>query len=370
MVSVGFSADVQEALLLFVAAVSAIGLVTIVVRNARARPLVRTAVVASTLSGLAWISAWNWNEMVFQLVFLLELSFLGVLSALVLQRVLLPGHRIAAGLCGAANSGIVVPLLLQGASALFYGGSILYRERGAWVLWVPFVAPVGALFVAWLFVLGRAVFRGVGTMDHADRPRAEATGVSADERALVMSMLEQGKVSGTEATQLLGAVRGSGRRGDELPISGGEFAAIAGAVLIAVGFVVPWAFIRIPLPANSLFGALAGSSHRGAAGFQAGYHLKMGWLLLGIGVLPALFACVPALDRVLRQGLLRFVLASLGGALTIALCLHNPKNIGIWLCCAGFGIQLISALAQAGILSVLPFGPPPPVKHGAEPAES
>lgn len=157
---------------------------------------------------------------------------------------------------------------------------------------------------------------------------------------MVLQMVADGKVSAEDADQLLKAVGQDRRPGDRLPVGGSELASIGGAIAVIVGFMLPWAYVRVNSP-------LFGMSQRG---YQAGHHVGfLGYLILALGLLPALLACTPALDRYLRQGLLRFVVAATGCAFVLSLLVRGPNGIGLWVCLAGFAVQILSALRQSGV---------------------
>ena len=112
-----------------------------------------------------------------------------------------------------------------------------------------------------------------------------------------------------------------------------------GGLAVGVGFMLPWARVRVG----------------DITGYQAGYHVGfLGWLILSLGLLPALLACIPGLDRFLRQSMLRLLLSCVGGAFAAALLVtivtRGSVPVGIIVVLLGFGIQILSALAESGLL--------------------
>ena len=177
------------------------------------------------------------------------------------------------------------------------------------------------------------------------RPARPAPGASGgvaggEDRQAVLRMLADGKVSADEASALLDALGAPGTPGDRLPLSGGTIASLVAGVMIAAGFVLPWVRVNIA----------------GMRGYQAGHHVGfLGWLILSLGLLPAVLACIPALDRFLRQGMLRLLLACTGlafaGSLAVrVLAGRSFPHVGLVIVLLGFGVQLLSALMDTGAL--------------------
>jgi hypothetical protein len=160
---------------------------------------------------------------------------------------------------------------------------------------------------------------------------------TAEERAKVLDMLGQGAITSADAAELLDALGERRRPGDALPVEPGLISVLVGALAVTAGFVLPWGHVRMG----------------NMTGYQAGYHVGLlGWLILVLGLVPAILACIPALNNVVRQGLLRLVIASpgpvLSGALVIrAFALRGLPGIGLWLVVLGFAVQIIGGLAQS-----------------------
>ena len=180
----------------------------------------------------------------------------------------------------------------------------------------------------------RAAYRG------APEEAVRQSEADSQERQAVLSMVADGKVSPEEASELLGALGQPDAAGDRSPASIATLTHLVGAVMIATGFVLPWVFVQI------------GPVH----GYQAGHNVgALGWVVLSLGVLPAVLACIPALDRHLGQGMLRLLLAATGLAFAISLAVPivargERPGIGLLLVLLGFGVQIPSALLDAGLL--------------------
>jgi len=151
----------------------------------------------------------------------------------------------------------------------------------------------------------------------------------AQDREMVLDMLRTGKVSGEQAADLLKALGTKAGSADRLPLTISVIGSVVGAILVVIGFMLPWYYVH--------------------KGYQAGYHVGyVGWIVLIAGILPALFVCIPSLDKHVRQGLLRMVIACIGGAFVIVMLLRSPQGIGLWVATVGFALQLFTAFRQAG----------------------
>jgi hypothetical protein len=182
------------------------------------------------------------------------------------------------------------------------------------------------VLVAWWF--WRFLNRGPSS------PAGQA--VAGEEEQSILKMMSEGKINSAEAGELLHAL---GRRrvpGDRLPMSRGTIVTVIGAVLIVIGFMLPWVAVQMG----------------GVTGYQAGHHVGfLGWLILSLGLLPAILSSIPALDKVIRQGLLRLLLSATGIAFAVSIAVNagGSVRIGIFVLMFGFVIQLMSALVESGL---------------------
>jgi hypothetical protein len=239
------------------------------------------------------------------------------------------------------------PLQFGPVAAAFGGGACAFLApvlavRAAGSMWPPYVIPVG-LVVAFVLALVMVLLRAtLGTTMDAG-PDAGSSEGATEERLATLRLLREGKISAEEASQLLEAL-GDATPGDMLPMTKGLRTSIVGGILIVVGFMLPWAHVKMG----------------GVEGYQAGYHVGvLGWLILVLGVLPAVLACIPALDTHVRQALLRLLLACTGVAFAMpmvlqALAAETLPGVGLFLVLAGFGLQLLTALTGSGVLRPAP----------------
>jgi hypothetical protein len=155
-------------------------------------------------------------------------------------------------------------------------------------------------------------------------------------RATIIQMLSQEKLTPSEAEMLLTALEEDKSPADILPFSVYELGTIIGGILVVVGFVLPWSFIGM----STMFG----TEH----GHQAGYHVGLlGWMVLLLGLLPAILICLPKLNHIIRQGIFRVLVSLVGFALTGSIALKTPVNIGLWVCASGFLFQLLCSGIEA-----------------------
>jgi hypothetical protein len=287
-----------------------------------------TTLSSALLGSGIMISLAGWDELVFIAVLVLEYAA-GALLAYSIARSRL--FKLPPGLAALAAgvTCLALPLLPQ----LILGGQIPERS----MIW--FVGTIPALTL--LFLPVGLITRIIATTfrEHvAGSPPAAAP--SPQERAKVLEMLGEGAISSEEAAELLDAL-GEDRRADAVPLGAGPTSALLGALGVTIGFVLPWGHVRMG----------------GIEGYQAGYHIGfLGWLILVLGVLPAVLACIPALDSAVRQGMLRLVIVSVGVVLAGSLCASavargTVPGVGLWIVVLGFAVQIAGGLAQSRIFA-------------------
>jgi len=285
-----------------------------------------TVLGAAVLGSGILVKLGAWDELEFMAVLLLEYAAGAVLAYGAARSPALKLKPSAAA-TGVAATCLLLPLLIR----TFHVG---ISERSlTWVIGTIPAVTVLALPLA----LATKVLQGL--VSEFSAPAHRATAVPPQERAKVLDMLGDGGISSEEAAELLDALGDRQPRGDELPLRLGPVFALIGGLAVVVGFVLPWGHVRIG----------------GIEGYQAGYHVGFhGWLLLLLGVVPAMLACIPVLDRVIRQGMLRLVIASVGlvlaGSLGVsAFARGGAPGIGMWIVSLGFAVQIVGGLAQSRI---------------------
>jgi hypothetical protein len=224
---------------------------------------------------------------------------------------------------------------------------------------VVVASALGVAIVVWTVMAIRWTWSNwqVEAFSH-DAPANSAA--TDEERRIILNTLAAGKVTPLEAEELLKAV---GEKGSQKPAARWTVGFLISTLLIVIGFVLPWAhFSHVGI------GLLSGEGYEG---YQAGYHQgAVGWIVLTLGVLPAILMCIPALDRHVQLIHLRLILAGCGFALVCPWILNLVEfainaiaaplmyrqlsearpGIGIVLLLLGFAAQILSAAIQSGLL--------------------
>ncbi|MHC4062718.1 MAG: SHOCT-like domain-containing protein [Planctomycetota bacterium] len=166
------------------------------------------------------------------------------------------------------------------------------------------------------------------------------TQVSAAERDRILKMVEQGKISSEESTELLDALgRANALRGQDR-FSPADITMLVGVALVVLGFFLPWAYVGIEVP--SLFGSRASA-------YQAGYHVgAIGWAVFIIAILSAVPVFVTPRDHLYKVSMLQIFLTLIGTVLVISLLIQAANNLGVGLvvCLAGFVVAIIGSAAK------------------------
>jgi hypothetical protein len=154
-------------------------------------------------------------------------------------------------------------------------------------------------------------------------------------------MVEQGKITTEESTELLDALgRANALRGQDR-FSPADITVLVGVGLVVLGFFLPWANVRIEVP--SLFG------ERVSSGYQAGYHVgAIGWAVFIIAILSAAPVFVTPRDYLYKVSMLQIFLTLIGTVLVISLVIQagNHLGAGLVVCLARFIVGIIGSAAK------------------------
>ncbi len=222
----------------------------------------------------------------------------------------------------------------------------LVREEDFWFL---FSLPLGLMGTFLICALGNLFWNALAYQGVA--PAAPQGEQKIAEKKIILDMLARDKISAAEATELLDALGREETPADRLPLTSGIIASLAGGVVIVIGWVMPCSYMPLPM--------LVRYSHvdvmEEATVYFAGYHLGLhGWLILVLGVVPAILACIPALDIHLRQSMLRLFMALIGAAFTVALLSMSLRqgapSVGPIMSLFGFIIQVTGALNESRLI--------------------
>ena len=163
---------------------------------------------------------------------------------------------------------------------------------------------------------------------------SDNSSVNTAERERILKMVEEGKISTEEGTELLDAMgRSSALRGEE-KFGRVDMIMLIGVSLVILGFFLPWVYIRmqqVPGP----FGQMTG--------YQAGYHAgAMGWAILIIVIASAIPIFVTPKDFLYKISMMQIFLILIGAVLVINLLVRAGTQLGAGLifCLAGFVVEL------------------------------
>ena len=278
--------------------------------------------------GAMWLGArlWSLDEIEFLAVLFLLVAAGGAVAYSALRSGIFkcgPGLAVV----GASLGVILLPAVLR-AVCFSRPRAILAVS----VLIIPVTAVLG-LPVGLVLSLLSGAFQKMSVPGTVPGPRPQ-------DRAQVLDMLADGTISSEDAAELLSALGEQKVPADRLPLNAGLLAGFWGGLIVAVGFILPWGHVRMgPIQ-----------------GYQAGYHIGLlGWIILVLGTMPALLACIPALDRGLRQGLLRLLLSGVGLAFALSLggmtlSRGHLPGVGLWVVSLGFALQIAGGFGQSGLL--------------------
>jgi hypothetical protein len=171
----------------------------------------------------------------------------------------------------------------------------------------------------------------------ASEPKA-----AGSERARILRMIEEGKISSEEGSDLLEAMgRSSAMQGQDR-FSRLDMAILCGVALVVVGFFLPWVQIRISMSGmRDMFGQ--------ASAYQAGYHTgALGWTIFVIALVSIVPVFITPKNFLYKISILHLFLTLVGLFLVFSTLLRagNHLRIGIIVCTVGFTISLIASGAK------------------------
>jgi NADH:ubiquinone oxidoreductase subunit 3 (subunit A) len=153
------------------------------------------------------------------------------------------------------------------------------------------------------------------------------------ERNCILAMVESGKVSSDEASELLDAMgKSSALRGQE-KFSRQDIAILIGCSLVIMGFFLPWNSVRFS----------------GMQDYQCGYDAKsLGWSVFIIAVLTAAAVFVTPKSFLYKISMLQIFLCSVGVAIVISTLFRVIQNlrVGLPICLFGFLLVALACLAK------------------------
>ena len=200
----------------------------------------------------------------------------------------------------------------------------------------------GTLFVAAPFVLVLIVHILAPVL----REVASGQKSTGPERARILHMIEEGKITAEEGGDLLEAMGRSSALQGQGNFSRLDMVILCGVALVIMGFFLPWAHIRI-------------SAMPGMQGvrdvfdqdsvYQSGYHTgALGWTIFVIALLSMVPVFVTPKDFLYKISILQLFLTLIGLLLVMSTLLRagSHSGVGIVVCAVGFGIELIASGAK------------------------
>ena len=238
---------------------------------------------------------------------------------------------------------------------LFVAAAISYLAWFSlgWPLVLTLVATVGAL-IAW------PALHADHRTTHNAQPDMTTDHNTSREREKVLSLLESGKITAEESAELLQALAApSAERHPAPPESSRSVLGIAGAVLVLVGFFLPWFSFSPTEKAATLMRDLQESVNLGGgpafemANAMPSVTVKirggdigngLGWIILILAVGSAMLPHIaPSLDRASLRAF-RFISLGAGGVILLYLLSQDISSVAIGLLLALIGYAC-SALA-------------------------
>lgn len=187
-------------------------------------------------------------------------------------------------------------------------------------------------------------------MEHATEENTDSPENLAAEREKIFHMLEAGKLTAEESSELLQALGASSRnRKPRVPMTGGQRLLVMGGAIVIVGFFLPWFSFNPGNEANRLMASIAPHglpvpnqvSRMPTVQISGGDVGKgMGWLILVMSAITAFLPYIPAnLDRATIKTVR---LAGIGMCAFFVLYLlsQNPRFVSIGLIMAALGTVL------------------------------
>ena len=197
----------------------------------------------------------------------------------------------------------------------------------------------GTLFVAALFMLVLMV----QVLTPVLREIASGQKSIGPERARILHMIEEGKITAEEGGDLLEAIgRSSALQGQER-FSRLDMAILCGVALVVMGFFLPWTHIRIAaMPGMQGVRDVFDQD----SVYQSGYHTgALGWTIFVIAQLSAAPVFVTPKDILYKISILQLFLTLIGLLLVVSTLLRagGQSGMGIVVCATGFVIELIAS---------------------------
>lgn len=172
--------------------------------------------------------------------------------------------------------------------------------------------------------------------------RQKATG---PERARILRMIEEGKITAEEGGDLLEAMGKSNALLGQDRFSRLDVAILCGVALVVMGFFLPWIYVRDPISRMQFISDM----FRQITVYKAGYHTgAIGWTIFVIALVTIVPVFVTPKNLLYKISILHLFLTLVGLLLVLITLLRvgSHLGIGIIVCAVGFTIELIASGAK------------------------
>jgi hypothetical protein len=258
------------------------------------------------------------------MVFIAAILFLLICSAVVLLIL-----RFAAKLSWPIA---FVIALVAGLILAFFGTRMTRAGTGAHASFM-----VGLGFLVWL---GACVGIIIAYFFRWIANSGDSAVVNTTERARILKMVEDGKISSEEGSELLDAMgRSSALQGQD-KFSRLDVVMLCGIALVVLGFFLPWAYFLPQMP--GLFG---GSSYQDQAGYDVS---AIGWAVLIVAVASAIPIFITPRGFLYKISMLQIFLVLIGLVLVVSILVRagDRLGVGLILCLIGFLVELVGSASK------------------------
>lgn len=166
------------------------------------------------------------------------------------------------------------------------------------------------------------------------------------ERTRILKMVEEGKITSEEGSDLLDAMGKSNALRGQDSFSRLDIAILGGVALVVMGFFLPWVQVRI---SNMAGMAMIPDVFKQNTAYQAGYHTgALGWTIFIIALVSLIPVFITPKNFLYKISILHLFLTLVGLLLVLSILLRAGSHlrIGIIVCTIGFTIELIASGAK------------------------
>jgi len=178
------------------------------------------------------------------------------------------------------------------------------------------------------------------------RETVNAQKPAGPERTRILKMVEEGKITSEEGSDLLDAMGKSNALRGQDSFSRLDIAILGGVALVVMGFFLPWVQVRI---SNMSGMAMIPDVFKQNTAYQAGYHTGgLGWTIFVIALISLIPVFITPKNFLYKISILHLFLTLVGLLLVLSILLRAGSHlrIGIIVCTIGFTIELIASGAK------------------------